>query len=79
MYAMQAAVQQAAKSLAEQLQASLGQLSLPLAKVLPRITAAGNALLHVREGRGQDWLVSVADLPQVQELCASVYCCGPAL
>lgn len=74
---LQVAVQQAARHLAKQIEAEMGGSTLPLAKLLPKITAAGNTLLHAQEEGNQGWLRAIAELPQVEELCASVYSCGP--
>lgn len=55
----------------------MGSQDLPLAKVIPKIAAAGNDLLDGKGTIAQDWIQAIADLPRVRELCGSVYSCGP--
>ena len=74
---VQAAVQQAARQVADRIESEVGSSRYPLAKMVPKVTAAGNALLDVHSHQGGKWLGAVADLAQVKELCASVYSCGP--
>lgn len=74
---LQAAVRQGAELIAGRMARDIGDAKLPLAKLLSKITAAGNALLNVRSGEGQRWLQTVAELPQVDELCASLYSSKP--
>jgi len=75
---MQGAVQEAAKQVEGQIRVEVGEASMPLAKLIPKVTAAGDRLMDVKSVvGGQQWLHSVSDLPKVRELCASVYSCGP--
>ena len=52
---------------------------LPLAKALPRVAAAGSGLLDRDGDAAPRVLQAVGRLPQVAELCAAVYSCGPPL
>ncbi|KAK9840126.1 hypothetical protein WJX74_003876 [Apatococcus lobatus] len=57
----------------------LDKLKLPLAKLIPRVSAAGTAALDSSSTSTRDCLAAVSALPAVQQLCASVYSAGPPL
>ena len=59
------------------LRTSMGSQTLPHAKIIPKIAAAGSDLLDGKSNVAQDWIQSIAALPRVKELCGSVYSCGP--
>jgi hypothetical protein len=52
---------------------------LPLAKAVPRAAAFGRALLDPGSPAFADAVAAVGGLPEVRELCAAVYSCGPPL
>lgn len=74
---LQSAVAEAANQVEQQIKSDVGGVTLPLAKMVPKVTAAGNRLLDARSPDGLQWLRSVSELGKVNELCASVYSCGP--
>ena len=74
---LQSAVAEAASQVERQIRSDVGGATLALAKMVPKVTAAGNRLLDTRSPDGLDWLRSVSELGKVNELCASVYSCGP--
>ncbi len=57
----------------------LEKLKLPLAKLIPRVSAAGTASLDPGSPATRDCLAAVSALPAVKQLCASVYSAGPPL
>ncbi|KAK9800840.1 hypothetical protein WJX73_007176 [Symbiochloris irregularis] len=77
--AVQAAVREVARTLGQSLVADLGVSPLPLAKAVPRVVAAADGFLASTSLLRAQALGSVAQLPQVQKLCATVYSCGPPL
>ena len=77
LWRLQSAVGEAASQVERQLRSDVGDATLPLAKMVPKVTAAGNRLLDARSPDGLEWLRSVSELGKVNELCASVYSCGP--
>ena len=74
---LQSAVAEAANQVERQIRSDVGGATLALAKMVPKVTAAGNRLLDARSPDGLEWLRSVSELGKVNELCASVYSCGP--
>lgn len=72
------AVQEAAKQVEIHVRSEVGAATMPLAKLIPKITSAGDKLMDVKSVLGgQEWLHNVSSLPKVRELCSSVYSCGP--
>jgi hypothetical protein len=61
----------------EQLQRELGSNELPLAKVVPRVSAVTDSLLKPQGVIRNSVLSALASLPEVERLAASVYSFGP--
>ena len=80
-----AAVRAGAAAVAGQAAAALGAAvsaagpSLPLAKAVPRAAAVGRALVDPTSPAFAEAVRVVGGLPEVRELCAAVYSCGPPL
>ncbi|KAK9861702.1 hypothetical protein WJX84_011452 [Apatococcus fuscideae] len=82
--ALRASVQEVAGRVADGLASGeagtgLDKLKLPLAKLIPRVSAAGTAALDPSSSATRDCLAAVSALGPVQQLCASVYSSGPPL
>ena len=57
--------------------AELGEQHLPLAKMVPRVSHVGDALLKPDGCIRQPVLETIASLPEVKDLAANVYSFGP--
>lgn len=75
-YAVQASVGVTLKAVKDLLHSELGEQRLPLAKMVPRVSHVGDALLKPDGAIRQPVLESVAALPEVTDLAASVYSFG---
>lgn len=76
--AVQASVEEVTKQVQKQLQEELEGSRLPLAKVVPRVSAVTDALLKPDGAIRQSMLQNIAQLPEVERLAASVYSFGPS-
>ncbi|KAK9831977.1 hypothetical protein WJX81_004915 [Elliptochloris bilobata] len=78
--ALAAAVREAARALAAAVAAEMRGAggALPVAKAVPLVSNAADALLAPGPRRGE-LLASLAALPTTERLCATVYSCGPPL
>ncbi|CAL5229934.1 g13360 [Coccomyxa viridis] len=76
--ALKASVDVTLKAVHDVLRAELGEQRLPLAKMVPRVSHIGDALLKPDGSIRQPVLESIAALPEVRDLAASVYSFGPA-
>jgi hypothetical protein len=75
---MQAAVAEARHVIDEQLSEGVGPDPLPLARAIPRVAAAGDALL--RDGPAAvECIAAIGAAADVSALCAAIYSCGPPL
>ncbi len=75
---LQASVDVTLKAVHDVLRTELGEQRLPLAKMVPRVSHIGDALLKPDGSIRQPVLESIAALPEVRDLAASVYSFGPA-
>ena len=65
------------KAVCDLLCAELGEQHLPLAKMVPRVSHVGDALLKPDGSIRQPVLETIASLPEVKDLAANVYSFGP--
>ena len=77
---LQAAVREAARALAAAIAHEMRGAggALPVAKAVPLVSNAADALLAPGPRRGA-LLAALAALPATERLCATVYSCGPPL
>lgn len=77
MTTLQASIDVTLKAVQELLRTELGEQRLPLAKMVPRVSHVGDALLKPDGSIRQPVLDTIAALPEVRNLAASVYSFGP--